>query len=67
MVLHRMDWSILRPHVTIDNEELDDLRVAGVYVAGATDERIRQQEHLYDVLIDGTFELRLRKGELFAS
>lgn len=52
MVLHRMDWSLLRPHVTLSNEELDDLRSAGVYVAGTLDEKIRQQEHLYDLLID---------------
>jgi hypothetical protein len=52
-VLHRMDWSLLRPLVTFDNEEeVADLKITGVYVAGFLDSRIRTRSDLFDVLID---------------
>ncbi len=54
-VLHRMDWSLLRPLVTFDNaEEVADLKAAGVYVAGFLDAKIRSREDLFDILIDST-------------
>eukprot|EP01128_Nolandella_sp_AFSM9_P000706 TRINITY_DN1083_c0_g1_i2.p1 TRINITY_DN1083_c0_g1~~TRINITY_DN1083_c0_g1_i2.p1 ORF type:complete len:381 (+),score=110.91 TRINITY_DN1083_c0_g1_i2:68-1144(+) len=52
-VLHRQDWSLLRPFVNLDvQEEVEDLESAGVYVAGFTDVHIRQKEYLFDVLVD---------------
>jgi len=36
-VLHRMDWSLLRPIVTFDNEEeVADLKSAGAILGGTS-------------------------------
>lgn len=52
LVWHRQDWGLLRPWVTLDDEQLHDLRTAGVYVAGFTDPGVRALPDLYDLLID---------------
>jgi len=52
-VLHRQDWSLLRPVVMIDNEvEMEELVKIGVYVAGFTSPLIKQKESLYDLYVD---------------
>lgn len=38
---------------TPSEEEIADLKAAGVYVAGFLDSRIRSREDLFDILIDG--------------
>jgi len=54
-VLHRQDWALLRPFVTLDNElELTDLVKTGVYVAGFLAPQIKAREDLYDIFIDLT-------------
>eukprot|EP01125_Pyxidicula_operculata_P015825 TRINITY_DN5390_c0_g1_i1.p1 TRINITY_DN5390_c0_g1~~TRINITY_DN5390_c0_g1_i1.p1 ORF type:complete len:376 (+),score=69.04 TRINITY_DN5390_c0_g1_i1:51-1130(+) len=52
-VLHRQDWSLLRPFVTLENpEEVEDLTKTGVYVAGFTAPQVKQREDLYDIFVD---------------
>jgi len=54
-VLHRQDWSLLRPFVTLENEtEMTDLTKTGVYVAGFLSPQIKAREDLYDIFIDLT-------------
>ncbi len=56
---HRLDWDILRPFVTLDAVELEDLRAAGVYVAGITDPSASSKKDLFDLYVDGKL-LRVR-------
>jgi hypothetical protein len=54
-VLHRQDWSLLRPFVTLENEaEINDLKTAGVFVAGFLSPKIKSKEDFYDLYIDLT-------------
>jgi len=54
-VLHRQDWSLLRPFVTMENEaEIADLKTAGVYVAGFLSPQIKTKEEFYDLFVDLT-------------
>jgi len=54
-VLHRQDWSLLRPFVTIENEaEITDLKTTGVFVAGFLSPQIKTKEEFYDLFIDLT-------------
>jgi len=54
-VLHRQDWSLLRPFVTLENElEITDLVRTGVYVAGVLVQQVKAREDLYDIFIDLT-------------
>jgi len=52
LVWHRQNWSILRPYVTLQKNEIADLVSYGVFVAGFTDPSIRAQESLYDLYAD---------------
>eukprot|EP00743_Colponemidia_sp_Colp-15_P003280 GILK01003542.1.p1 GENE.GILK01003542.1~~GILK01003542.1.p1 ORF type:complete len:371 (-),score=66.77 GILK01003542.1:286-1365(-) len=52
LVIHRQDWNLLRPVVLLSELQLEDLKTAGVYVAGFIDPRIKGREDLYDLLID---------------
>jgi hypothetical protein len=52
-VWHRQNWNILRPYVKLAEQDLTDLRSAGVYVAGFTDPSVKKREELYDILVDG--------------
>jgi Stabilization of polarity axis len=49
---HRMDWSILRPLVRMEDIELDDLKTSGVYVAGCTDSKSANLNDLYDLYVN---------------
>jgi len=52
-VLHRQDWNLLRPLVNVSNQmELQDLTNAGVFIAGFTDNIIKQKEDYYDIILD---------------
>jgi len=54
-VLHRQDWSLLRPFVTLENEaEITDLVKTGVYVAGFLYPQVKAREDLYDIFLDIT-------------
>jgi hypothetical protein len=54
-VIHRQDWSLLRPFVTLENEsEIADLKTTGVFVAGFLSPKIKTKEDLYDMFIDLT-------------
>uniref|UniRef100_A0A6B2L921 UDENN domain-containing protein n=1 Tax=Arcella intermedia TaxID=1963864 RepID=A0A6B2L921_9EUKA len=54
-VLHRQDWSLLRPYVALENEkEVNDLVKTGVYVAGVMTPATKGREDLYDLFIDLT-------------
>jgi len=54
-VAHRQDWSLLRPFVTLENEEeINDLKTAGVFVAGFLSPQIKSKEDFYDLFIDLT-------------
>lgn len=55
LVFHRQNWDIVRPFVTLDEVELNDVKNAQVYCAGFIDESIKEREDLYDILVDGTF------------
>lgn len=48
---HRQDFSILRPLVRADDEHLEDLQSAGVFVAGTLDTSLASRSDLYDVLL----------------
>eukprot|EP00697_Spironema_sp_BW2_P005859 gnl/Spiro4/18170_TR9702_c0_g2_i1.p1 gnl/Spiro4/18170_TR9702_c0_g2~~gnl/Spiro4/18170_TR9702_c0_g2_i1.p1 ORF type:complete len:346 (+),score=28.31 gnl/Spiro4/18170_TR9702_c0_g2_i1:28-1065(+) len=53
LVWHRQNWAILRPYVTMDPVDLEDLAEAGVYCAGFIDRTCRSAaDSLYDVLVD---------------
>jgi len=51
-VFHRQNWDILRPFMTLSENELADIKSSVVYCAGFMDENIREQEELYDVIVD---------------
>jgi len=51
-VWHRQDWNCLRPYVTMTEEQLAELRNAGVYVAGVTDAGMKLKQEYYDLLVD---------------
>lgn len=49
----RQDWSIIRPQIRLDSQEqLNELKQSGVYVAGTIDDAVSSTNDLYDVLID---------------
>jgi len=52
LVWHRQDWGVLRPWVTLDAKQIEELRASGVFVAGFTDPGVRSMTDLYDLLID---------------
>ena len=49
---HRQDWGTLRPWIAGSPTEIEELRAAGVYVAGVTDPSFRSTD-LYDLFVDG--------------
>ena len=51
-VWHRQSWDQMRPYVNTSKLELEDLRKAGVYVAGFTKSIIKTQNDLYDLFLD---------------
>jgi len=51
-VVHRQDWNILRPYVTLTDVELQELKTTGVYCAGFTDYSVVAKEDLYDLFVD---------------
>jgi len=51
-VWHRQNWSILRPFMTLSDQEIADLKSVGIYCAGFKDDSIRDKEDLYDVFVD---------------
>jgi hypothetical protein len=54
-VLHRQDWSLLRPFVIMENDfEIADLKATGVFVAGFVAPQIKTKEDFYDLFIDLT-------------
>eukprot|EP00002_Diphylleia_rotans_P009115 TRINITY_DN1912_c0_g1_i1.p1 TRINITY_DN1912_c0_g1~~TRINITY_DN1912_c0_g1_i1.p1 ORF type:complete len:346 (-),score=85.37 TRINITY_DN1912_c0_g1_i1:135-1172(-) len=52
LVWHRQNWDLLRPYVSINELQLQDLQTAGAYVAGFTDSRIKNYTDFYDVYVD---------------
>eukprot|EP01117_Protostelium_nocturnum_P009415 TRINITY_DN3358_c0_g1_i1.p1 TRINITY_DN3358_c0_g1~~TRINITY_DN3358_c0_g1_i1.p1 ORF type:complete len:355 (-),score=111.44 TRINITY_DN3358_c0_g1_i1:39-1103(-) len=52
LVWHRQNWDIVRPFVLPNDNEIEDLKESKVYVAGFTDDSIRDREDLYDILVD---------------
>jgi len=51
-VVHRQDWNILRPYVTLTDGELQELKTTGVYCAGFTDYSVVAKEDIYDLFVD---------------
>jgi len=52
LVIHRNDWSVLRPLVLDAPLQLDDLSQAGIFVAGTLDARLATtKQFVYDVLV----------------
>ena len=49
---HRRSFDFLRPLVLLREEELADLKAAGVYVAGTVDPQASLRRDLYDLAID---------------
>lgn len=47
---HRKDWSVLRPLVHAEQEWLEDLQTAGVYIAGTTDASLASRTDLFDAI-----------------
>jgi hypothetical protein len=47
---HRKDWSVLRPLVYAEQESLEDLQSAGVFIAGTTDAALVSRTDLFDVI-----------------
>jgi len=52
LVFHRQNWDILRPFMTMSENEIADIKNSAVYCAGFIDESIRDSEDLYDVIVD---------------
>jgi len=52
LVWHRQNWDIVRPYVMNVDEEIQDVKNSQVYIAGFTDESIRERDDLYDVILD---------------
>lgn len=52
LCVHRKDFSILRPIVTADVIQIQDLASSGVFIAGTIDQSVVLQSSLYDVLVD---------------
>merc|ERR1719197_2273156 len=51
--MHRKDWSLLRPFITLDTEEeMEDLKKAKIYCAGFIDPNVQNQQNIYDVFVD---------------
>ncbi|KAL6051282.1 DENN domain-containing protein 10 [Balamuthia mandrillaris] len=52
-VWHRRDWNIIRPFVNLDSEQqMEELRASGVYIAGFTDPSIKLKQSYFDLLVD---------------
>jgi len=52
LVIHRNDWSVLRPLVLENPLQLEDLAQAGIFVAGTLDARLATtKQFAYDVLV----------------
>ena len=49
---HRMDWSILRPHMILNDDNLSDISSLGVYVAGFTDPNAASKSDMFDLFVD---------------
>jgi len=52
--LHRSNWNLLRPYMTLASKELEELESLGVYVCGFTDPSCVAQTKLYDIYINLT-------------
>jgi len=52
LVWHRQNWGILRPYMTLAEQEIADLKAVGVYCAGFKDDSVRDREDIYDILVD---------------
>lgn len=50
-VVHRLDWSILRPLITTDAEHTQDISTCGFYVAGSVDSGVAARGDSYDILL----------------
>ena len=58
--MHRGNWNILYPFLSLAKNELDDLTKVPSWIAGFTDDAIRDREDLWDILVDGNFISDLR-------
>jgi hypothetical protein len=52
LVWHRQNWNILRPYVTLSQNEVSEMMASGVYVAGFTDPVLKSKENTYDLYVD---------------
>lgn len=52
LVWHRQNWNILRPFVTLSQNEVSEMMSSGVYVAGFTDPVLKAKENAYDLFVD---------------
>jgi len=49
----RQDWSVIRPQVRLGSQEqLNELKQSGVYIAGTTDTEVSGTNDLFDILVD---------------
>lgn len=48
---HRRDWSILRPIVLDDANQLEDLQSSGSFIAGTTSSTVSNMSTLFDVIV----------------
>ncbi|XP_066295350.1 DENN domain-containing protein 10-like [Branchiostoma lanceolatum] len=51
-VWHRQNWTILYTNVDLVEEELEDLKSSGHYIAGFTDPMVESRTDLYDVFVN---------------
>lgn len=51
-VWHRQAFDVLRPYVSMNEQEISDLKSNPVYCAGFTDPQVRDRDDLYDLFLD---------------
>ncbi|XP_074642777.1 DENN domain-containing protein 10-like [Tubulanus polymorphus] len=52
LVWHRHNWDILLPNVDLNENEINDLKTNGHYIAGFTDPAVENRMDLYDVFVN---------------
>ena len=56
-VWHRQNWNIIYPWLELEEKELSDLSSHGTYVAGFTDPAIEGRTDLYDLFVNGQYNV----------
>jgi hypothetical protein len=49
---HRQSLNILHPYIKNQQEDIDDLKTSGIYIAGTIDSSFKERRDLWDIFID---------------